>query len=63
MPPKSQPNIPQTWILDVVEDPSDPSGILLDIGPEICDILGWVPGDEIKWVDNNNGSYTLQKKR
>lgn len=23
--------------------------------------LGWNPGDDIEWIENGNGSYTLKK--
>lgn len=30
--------------------------------PEICQELGWHEGDVIEWIDNKDGTYTIQKK-
>ena len=47
--------------VQVLEDPDDPENLLLDLGQEICDRLGWQPGDSIEWTDNQDGSWTLSK--
>jgi hypothetical protein len=46
----------------VVEDEQDPDQLLLDLGLELCNRLGWHPGDTIHWQDNMDGSWTLIKK-
>jgi hypothetical protein len=47
------------WIATIEEDKNgDP---ILVFPPESIGELGWVEGDEIEWVDNNNGSWTLRK--
>ena len=48
--------------VQVLEDPDDPENLLLDLGQEICDRLGWHPGDSLDWHDNKDGSWTLSKK-
>ena len=45
----------------IVEDPEQPGELLLDLGNELCDELGWKPGDVIEWIDNKDGSWTLKK--
>ena len=45
----------------VIEDPEDPEQLLLDLGTELCEQLGWQPGDQIEWTDNQDGSWTLHK--
>lgn len=45
----------------VVEDPQDPDNLLLDLGLELCEKLGWKVGDTIDWIDNKDGSWTLTK--
>jgi DNA-binding Xre family transcriptional regulator len=35
--------------------------LLLNLGNELCDQLGWQPGDTIKWIDNHDGTFTLRK--
>ena len=37
-------------------------GDLLTFTPEILEATGWKEGDVLKWIDNNDGSFTLVKK-
>ena len=48
--------------VQLLEDPDDPENLLLDIGLDLCEKLGWQPGDNIQWTDNEDGSWTLTKK-
>lgn len=52
---------PTRCIRTIVEDPEQPGELLLDLGNELCDELGWKEGDVIEWVDNKDGSWTLKK--
>jgi hypothetical protein len=45
----------------VVEDDQDPGQLLLDLGTELCEQLGWAVGDPIEWIDNQDGSWTIRK--
>jgi bifunctional DNA-binding transcriptional regulator/antitoxin component of YhaV-PrlF toxin-antitoxin module len=36
--------------------------MLLDLGDEICEHLGWQEGDTLEWIDNKDGTWTLRKK-
>ena len=45
----------------IVEDPDCPGELLLDLGTELCEYLGWKPGDELVWIDNKNGTWTIKK--
>lgn len=47
--------------VQVVEDPEDPGQLLLDLGTELCEQLGWAVGDTVEWIDNKDGSWTLHK--
>ena len=47
--------------VSVVEDPEDPTQLMLDLGSELCSDLGWQTGDTILWTDNLDGTWTLQK--
>lgn len=47
--------------VNVVQDDQDPDQLLLDLGTELCEQLGWHVGDQLKWIDNKDGSWTLIK--
>ena len=51
-----------SFITTIVEDPERPGEMLLDLGDELCEHLGWKPGDELDWIDNKDGTWTLRKK-
>lgn len=46
----------------VVEDPDHPGELLLDLGMELCEKMGWQVGDELQWIDNKDGSWILTKQ-
>lgn len=45
----------------VIEDPDHPGQLIIELGQEICDQLGWTVGDQMEWLDNGDGSWTLKK--
>lgn len=45
----------------VIEDPDHPGQLIIELGQEICDQLGWQPGDSLTWMDNQDGTWTLKK--
>jgi len=45
----------------LIEDPEDPDQLLLDLGKELCNQLGWQVGDELQWIDNKDGTWTIKK--
>ena len=51
-----------TKIVQVIEDPNNPEELLLDLGTELCEELGWKAGDTVQWIDNKDGSFTLKKE-
>ena len=46
----------------IVEDPENPGELVIDLGNELCEHLGWKPGDEVEWIDNKDGTWTIRKK-
>jgi hypothetical protein len=50
-----------SFVRTLVEDPEHPGEILLDLGDELCEQMGWKPGDTITWTDNGDGTFTLKK--
>ena len=51
----------KTWTLEIKEDPENGDAIL-EFPDDLMLEAGWKEGDEIDWIDNKNGSYTLKKK-
>lgn len=47
--------------IQVLQDPEDPDQLILDLGLELCDALGWSPGDQLEWINNPDGSWTLKQ--
>ena len=52
---------PTTLVRQLIEDPEDPEQLILDLGQELCDELGWVVGDTLTWTDLKDGSWQLKK--
>lgn len=48
------------WTLDVKQDENGEA--FIEFPPEALEGLGWQEGDEIQWIDNGDGSWTLKKK-
>ena len=49
------------WTRSVTKDPDHPGEFILDLGKEVCDAAGWKTGDTIKWINNQDGTWTLKK--
>ena len=52
---------PNTLIRRLIEDPNDSEQLILDLGQELCDELGWNVGDTLVWTDNKDGSWQIKK--
>ena len=42
-------------------DPELPGEFLVDLGDDLVAALGWQAGDHVEWVDNKDGTWTIQK--
>ena len=51
----------QRFVRTLVEDPDNPGEIMIDLGLEMCEQLGWKEGDVIEWIDNKDGTWTIKK--
>ena len=49
------------WIITLEEDP-ETGDLILPLNDDILEGTGWQPGDTIEWIDNKDGSWTMQKK-
>ena len=45
----------------IVEDPDHPGELLLDLGTDLCEHMGWQPGDTLEWKQLENGTWTLTR--
>ena len=48
-----------TRTVQVIEDPNNPEELLLDLGTELCEELGWKVGDTVQWIDNKDGTWQI----
>lgn len=47
------------WTVTLLEDGDD---LILPLPDDMLAAAGWQPGDVLKWIDNKDGTWTLQKK-
>ena len=48
------------WVLNVIEDEQGEK--LIELPEDLLAEAGWKEGDELIWSDNNDGSWSLNKK-
>ena len=51
----------KSWTITVQEDPESGDQIL-EFPDDLLESAGWKEGDVIKWINNDDGSWTLRKK-
>lgn len=45
-----------------VEEANDSSGdLVMPLPQDMLDQVGWVEGDTLEWIDNKDGSWSIQK--
>jgi len=49
-------------IVEVIVDPEDPNELAIQLPDSLRESQGWEIGDTLDWIDNNDGSWTLQKQ-
>ena len=51
----------KSWTV-TLEEADDGSGdLIMPLPPDLLDVQGWQEGDTLEWIDNKDGSWTLQK--
>ena len=45
----------------LIEDPDHPGELLLDLGEELCEHMGWNEGDQLLWEQLEDGKWALKK--
>jgi bifunctional DNA-binding transcriptional regulator/antitoxin component of YhaV-PrlF toxin-antitoxin module len=53
--------VTKSWTLTVEQDP-ETGELVLPFTDEILAELGWKEGDVLEWIDNKDGSWSLEKK-
>ena len=48
------------WIVTVEEDP-ETGELILPLPEDMLKLQEWVEGDTLEWIDNEDGSWSLQK--
>jgi bifunctional DNA-binding transcriptional regulator/antitoxin component of YhaV-PrlF toxin-antitoxin module len=46
------------WIVQVIEEDGD---LILPLPFDVLKVLNAKEGDMLKWIDNNDGTYTIEK--
>jgi hypothetical protein len=53
---------PKTSWTVTLEEADDGSGdIVLPFPQDFLDLQGWAEGDTLEWIDNEDGSWSIQK--
>ena len=50
----------RTWTINLEEDP-ETGDLILPLNDDILEGTGWKTGDNIEWIDNKDGSWTMKK--
>jgi hypothetical protein len=51
----------KNWFITLEEDP-ETGELILPFPEDFLKETGWVEGDELEWIDNGDGSWSLEKK-
>ena len=49
-----------SWTIILEEDP-DTKDLILPLPEEFLKLQGWIEGDTLEWIDNKDGSWSIQK--
>jgi hypothetical protein len=49
------------WTVKVEEDPFT-GDLMLPLPHELIELKGWKAGDTLIWIDNGNGTWSIEKK-
>jgi hypothetical protein len=50
----------KSWTVNLEEDP-ETGDLILPLNDDILEGTGWKTGDNIEWIDNKDGSWTMKK--
>jgi hypothetical protein len=52
----------KSWTVTIEEDPST-RDLILPLPQELLNMQGWAEGDTLEWIDNKDGSWSIQKAK
>lgn len=47
------------WTVSIEQDGED---LILPLPQEMLDEVGWLPGDNLEWIDRGDGTWEIRKK-
>jgi bifunctional DNA-binding transcriptional regulator/antitoxin component of YhaV-PrlF toxin-antitoxin module len=50
----------KSWKITLEEDP-ETGDLIMPLTDEILESAGWKEGDNLEWIDNKDGTWTLRK--
>ena len=54
--------MPNSWTVELEED-KETGELLLPFPPDLLAQMGWVPGIELWWQDNADGTVSIREKK
>ena len=49
------------WTITLEENPDNPEEVILQFPDDLLTEAGWAEGDTLKWIDNQDGTFILEK--
>jgi hypothetical protein len=50
-----------SWTVTVEEAEDGSEDLVMPLPQEMLDQVGWIEGDTLEWIDNKDGSWSIQK--
>lgn len=54
--------VDNNWTVHIEQD-EQTGELLLPFPPDLLAQMGWAPGTELWWEDNNDGSFSIREKK
>lgn len=50
----------KSWTV-IIEEDVETGDVILPFPQEMLDEVGWMPGDNLKWIDRGDGTWEIRK--
>ena len=50
----------KSWTV-IIEEDTETGDAILPFPQEMLDEVGWMPGDNLKWIDREDGTWEIRK--